>query len=417
MMRDRAPERIVVVGTSVGGIRTGQALRAAGHTGEVVVVGAEDVTPYDKPPLSKQILVGSQTTADISLLGPGGWSGDGLTPMTGRAAVRLDPVGKQVILADGEPVDYDAVVLATGAFPRSIPAPEGDLVCTLRELRDAGAIRERFSRGGPVVVVGSGFIGAEVASSARQLGLDATIVEALPEPFARVLGPDVGARISRLHADAGVTVLGSAAVARVESLADGTGVVHLADGRRLPAATVVVGIGVVPGTGWLEGSGLDLGFGVLTDEFCRASGAPDVYAVGDVARWLDVRSGEHRLVEHWTNAVEQANLVAHNLLHPDDLRPHVKAPYFWSDQHGLKIQMVGRIHPDDRVSFLRCTTTAGDKDVALYSRDGGFSAAVVLGWPRAVVACRQAWERGEDLAQITARLSALATATVPVPVG
>jgi NADPH-dependent 2,4-dienoyl-CoA reductase/sulfur reductase-like enzyme len=417
MTPDRIPGRVVVVGTSVGGIRTGQALRATGYTGEVVLVGAEDVAPYDKPPLSKQVLVGAQTAADIPLLGPDGWAGAGLTPMLGRAAVRLDPVGKQVILSDGEPVDYDAVVLATGAEPRSIPAPEGSLVRTVRELRDSEAIRAQFSRGGPVVVVGSGFIGAEVASSARQLGLEATILEALPEPFARVLGPEVAARISRLHADAGVAVLGSAAVARVESLADGTGVVHLADGRRLPAATVVVGIGVVPATGWLEDSGLDLQRGVVTDEYCRASGAPDVYAVGDVARWFDVRSGEHRLVEHWTNAVEQANLVAHNLLHPDELRPHVKAPYFWSDQHGLKIQMVGRIHPDDRVSFLRFATSAGDKDVALYSRDGGFSAAVVLGWPRAVVACRQAWERGEDLAQVTGRLSALATATTPVPVG
>lgn len=416
MTPDRAPERVVVVGTSVGGIRTGQALRAAGHTGEVIVVGVEDVAPYDKPPLSKQVLVGSQTATDISLLGPDGWAGDGLTPMTGRAAVRLDPGGKQVILSDGEPVDYDAVVLATGAFPRSIPTPQGDLVCTVRELRDAAAIRERFSHGGPVVVVGSGFIGAEVASSARQLGLDVTIVEALPEPFARVLGPEVGERISRLHVDEGVAVLGSAAVARVESLADGTGVVHLVDGRRLPAATVVVGIGVVPGTGWLEGSGLDLESGVLTDEFCRASGAPDVYAVGDVARWLDLRSGEHILVEHWTNAVEQANLVAHNLLNPGELRPHVKAPYFWSDQHGLKIQMVGRIHPEDRVTFLRCTTTAGDKEIALYSHGGGFSAAVVLGWPRAVVACRRAWERGEDLAQITARLTDLATTAAPAPV-
>lgn len=293
---------------------------------------------------------------------------------------------------------------------------EGDLVCTVRELRDAAAIRTRFSRGGPVVVVGSGFIGAEVASSARQLGLEATIVEALPDPFGGVLGPEVVARVRHLHAEAGVTVLGSASVARVESLSDGTGVVHLEDGRRLPAATVVVGIGVLPVTDWLEGSGLDLEFGVLTDEFCRASGAPDVYAVGDVARWWDVRSGEHRRVEHWTNAVEQANLVAHNLLNPGELRPHVRAPYFWSDQHSVKIQMVGRIHPDDRVTFLRCTTTAGDKDVALYSRDGGFSAAVVFGWPRAVVACRQAWEQGEDLSQVTARLTGLAAGVVPVPV-
>lgn len=417
MTTESVPRRVVVVGTSVGGVRTGQALRAAGFDGEIVLVGAEDVDPYDKPPLSKQVLTGDMTDADIALLGPGGWDGAGLTPLLGRPASGLDPARREIVLSDGERVGYDALVVATGASPRSLPGAYGGLVRTVRELCDSSAIREQFGRGGPVVVVGSGFIGAEVASSARQLGLDTTIVETLPEPFARVLGSEVGARISRMHADAGVSVLGSAAVVRIEILPDGTGVVHLASGRRLPAATVVVGIGVVPTTGWLADSGLDLEHGVLTDEFCRAEGLPGVYAVGDVARWLDVRTGAHRLVEHWTNAVEQANLVAHNLLHPDDLRPHVKAPYFWSDQHGMKIQMVGRISPEDRVELLRYPTSTGEKDVALYSRDGAFSAAVVLGWPRAVVTCRQAWERGDDVATLRARLEAFSGRPAPAVIG
>ena len=417
MTAETRPGRVVVVGTSVGGVRTGQALRAAGFDGEVLLVGAEDVDPYDKPPLSKQLLTGDMTDEDVALLGPGGWAAEGLTPVLGRPATRLDTVGRQVVLSDGERIGYDAVVLATGAAPRSLPEAGNGLVRTVRELRDSAAIRAQFARGGPVVVVGSGFIGAEVASSARQLGLATTIVEALPDPFARVLGPEVGARIARLHADAGVSVLGSAGVDRIETLPDGTGVVHLADGRRLPAATVVVGIGVTPTTGWLAGSGLDLDHGVLTDEYCRAEGVPGVHAVGDVARWFDVRTGVHRLVEHWTSAVEQANLVGHNLLHPDDLRAHVKAPYFWSDQHGTKIQMVGRISPEDRVQMFRFTTSTGDRDVALYSRDGAFSAAVVLGWPRAVVACRQAWERGDDLAVVHDRLAGLSSGVAPVPVG
>ncbi|MGY1815128.1 NAD(P)/FAD-dependent oxidoreductase [Blastococcus sp. SYSU D00820] len=417
MPADPAVRRVVVVGTSVGGIRTGQALRAAGFDGEVVLVGAEDVAPYDKPPLSKQVLTGDMAAEDIALLGPDGWAGDGLTPVLGRPATGLDAARREVVLSDGERIAYDALVVATGATPRSLPGEGGTFVRTIRELRDSTAIRARMAQGGPVVVVGSGFIGAEVASSARALGLETTIVEALPEPFARVLGPEVAARIAGLHADAGVTVLGGAAVDRIESLPDGTGVVHLADGRRLPAATVVVGIGVVPNTGWLAGSGLDLDHGVRTDEFCRAEGVPGVYAVGDVARWYDVRSGTHRLVEHWTNAVEQANTTAHNLLHPEDLKAHVKAPYFWSDQHGVKIQMVGRITPGDRVELLRFPTATGEKDVALYSSGGAFTAAVVLGWPRAVVACRQAWERGEDLAAVRARLESLSGRPAPVPVG
>ena len=416
MTPERAPRRVVVVGTSVGGIRTGQALRTAGFDGEVVLVGAEDVAPYDKPPLSKQVLVGAQTGEDIALLGAGGWAAEGLTPVLGRPAAALDAERKQVVLSDGERVDYDVLVIATGAAPRSIPSAPGALVRTVRELRDSESIRGQFAGGGPVVVVGSGFIGAEVASSARALGLETTVVEALPEPFAGVLGSEVGSIIRRLHTDAGVSVLGSAFVDRVEALADGTGVVHLTDGRRLPAATVVVGIGVLPQTGWLSGSGLDLQRGVLTDEFGRAVGVPDVFAVGDVARWFDVRTGVHRLVEHWTNAVEQATSVAHHVVHPDDLRPHLKAPYFWSDQHKLKIQMVGRISPEDEVSILRFTTPAGEKDVAFYSRNGAFSAAVVLGWPRAVVACRQEWERGADLRQVTDRLAALASAVRPLAV-
>lgn len=411
------PERVVVVGTSVGGVRTGQALRAAGYEGDVVVVGAEDVDPYDKPPLSKQLLTGDQTPADVPLLGAGGWSGEGLIPVLGRPAVGLDRARREVVLADGERIGYDALVIATGARPRTLTTGREPLVRTVRELRDATGLREQLLAGGPVVVVGSGFIGGEVASSARQLGVETTMLEALPEPFARVLGTQVAERIRRLHADAGVQTLGGAVVERIEELSDGSGVVHLADGRRFPAAVVVVGIGVVPNTEWLEGTGLDVERGILTDQFCRAVGARDVYAVGDVARSFEVRSGGYRLVEHWTNAVEQAGVVAHNIVHPDDPKWHDKAPYFWSDQHGIKIQMIGRISPGDDVTVLRYSTTSGDKDVALYSRDGSFTAAVVLGWPRASVACRQAWERGADLAQLQERLAALTAGAPPVPVG
>ena len=403
-----APERVVVVGSSVGGIRAAQSLRSAGFTGEVVVVGAEDVVPYDKPPLSKQALSGEQAPGDIALLGEGDWTAEGLEPRLGSAAVALDPSRKHVVLADGELVAYDALVIATGARARTLECGE-PLVHTVRELRDTLSLRERLSHGAPVVVVGSGFIGAEVASTARQLGLDVTIVEAAPEPFSGALGPEVAALVADLHRQAGVSVIGGAAVSKIEPLPDGTGVVHLSDGRRLAAGSVVVGIGVTPNTEWLESSGLPLANGVVTDEHCRVHGSDNVFAIGDVASWFDVRIGQHRRVEHWTNAVEQASLVAHNLLHADDKQPYVRAPYFWSDQHGVKIQMTGRIRSADRVEVLRCATPAGDRTIALYSSGDEFAAAVALGWPRAIVACRRAWESHATRDQVLAQIQSLST--------
>jgi NADPH-dependent 2,4-dienoyl-CoA reductase/sulfur reductase-like enzyme len=403
------PDRVVVVGSSIGGVRTAQALRAGGFTGEVVVVGAEPEAPYDKPPLSKQVLAGDQTVADIAILGADGWDGDKLVGRLGSAATSLDTFRKLVTLADGQRLEYDALVIATGVRARSLPPGDSDLIHTVRELRDATALRQRLLGGGPVVVVGGGFIGAEVAATARALGVDVTIVEALPAPFSRVLGPTVGTLLTELHEANGVRVIAGASVAAIKPSAAGTGVVRLADGRSLDAGTVVVGIGCQPNTEWLDSSGLPVADGVTTDQYCAVPGVADVYAIGDVSRWYDVRSQVHRRVEHWTNAVDQAHLVAHNILRPDEPRPHKKVPYFWSDQHGTKIQMAGRIGPDDDVDVLLCAIPAGERHVALYSRHGRFTAAVTFGWPRAIAACRQAWDRGAAAAEVREQLHGLAT--------
>jgi len=391
-----AIERVVVVGASVAGIRAAQALRAGGFDGELVVVGAESAAPYDKPPLSKQVLTGESTVAGIGLVR----AGDEFDLRLGIAATGLDPASKKIVLADGQPIGYDAAVIATGVRARTLPGVDEDLVRPLRELTDAAALRERLAGGAPVVIVGGGFIGAEVAAAAAAAGCPVTIVEALPALFSRVLGDDVGSLLTACHAAHGVTVLTNATVVAVERLPGDGALVRLADGRTVEAGTIVAGVGCEPNTDWLTGSGLRLGDGVHTDERCAVRGARDVYAIGDVARWWDPAGRVTRRVEHWTNAVEQANLVAHQILRLDRPRPDVTVPYFWSDQYGVKIQMVGRSAPGDTVEVLRCATPAGARRVALYSRAGRFTAAVTFGWPKGSVTARQAWQRGAGAAQV-----------------
>ncbi len=406
-----AVDRVVVVGASVGGVRTAQALRAEGFTGEVVLVGDEAVAPYDKPPLSKEILTGARHPDAIALLREQDLAAGGIDLRLGHGAAALDPVRREVRLTDGSRIGYGALVVATGVRARPLPGTTAELVTTVRELRDGTRLAERLATGEPVVVVGGGFVGAEVAASAAALGCPAVLVEAGPAPFARVLGPRVGALLTALHEDNGVRVLAGAAVSGVTARAGGGAVAVLADGRRLEAGTVVAGIGCVPNTAWLDGSGIPVDDGVVTDEFCAVTGTDGVYAIGDVARWYDRRTGTHRRVEHWTNATEQAGLVARNLMRPAARTHHAATPYFWSDQHGVKIQTAGHPHPGDTVELLRCVTPAGDRDVALYSRGGRFTAAVTFGWPRGCVAARQAWPLDPPVGEVRDRLAALAGGT------
>jgi phthalate 3,4-dioxygenase ferredoxin reductase subunit len=400
---------VVIVGTSVAGVRAAQSLRADGFDGELTLIGAETDAPYDKPPLSKEVLTGEQGPADIGLLR----DGDDFTLRLGSAATALDPKRKAVTLADGDQVAYDALVIATGVRARALPGTGPELALPVRGLTDATALRGRLRTGEPVVIIGGGFIGAEVAAAAAEAGCPVTIVEALPAPFARVLGPEVGALLTELHAAHGVTVLADTAVAGLEPLSKDA-LVRLSDGRTLRAGTVVAGLGCVPNTEWLTGSGLPLDDGVRTDERCAVRGAADVYAIGDVARWYDRPAGVYRRVEHWTNAVEQASLVAHQILGAGRSRHHGRVPYFWSDQYGVKIQMVGRASPGDRVEVARYATSAGDRAAAVYARDGRLTAAVTFGWPRASVAARQAWQRGASADDLRATLADRSNGVVPL---
>lgn len=409
-------DHVVIVGASVGGVRTAQELRRLGFDGDITVVGEESEQPYDKPPLSKQLLLGKQTEAEISLLGETGW--DGLAEhRLGVRATGLDIDAMSVSLADGDELEYDALVIATGVRPRTL-APqtaELDSVFTIRELRDSRALAARAQLG-PVVIVGAGFIGAEIASSFRSLGTEVAMTEALSAPFARALGPEVGGILSDLHRENGVSLTTEAGVEGIEKVGDTT-LVRLADGRTLEAATVVVGIGATPNSEWVEGSGLKIADGIFVDAGCAvlANGfgphAEGVYAIGDIARQVDPTTSKDYRVEHWTNAVEQAHVVARQIVDPTAAPEPLKAPYFWSDQFGIKIQMVGRPAESTAVTLHRFEVSGTEKTVAVYENDGRVVAAVTLGWARAIAACRHAWEAGASVTELLNALSALADRT------
>jgi NADPH-dependent 2,4-dienoyl-CoA reductase/sulfur reductase-like enzyme len=358
---------IAVVGASLAGLSAARALRRQSYDGAIIAVGAERHEPYDRPPLSKAFLTGGCAESDLAL-------GDADEDLDidwrlGAPAVRLDPRNRSVTLADGEEIRVDGVVLATGARARRLPGTEGLAgVHTLRTLDDAVALRADLATAERLVVIGAGFIGAEVASSARSLGLDVTVVEALPTPLAGPLGARMGSVCAALHADhgvrlmTGVGVAGLAGAGRVEA-------VELADGTRLPADVVVVGIGAQPNVEWLADSGLEIRGGIVTDAAC-ATNVPGVVATGDCAASFNPYTGDVVRSEHWTHALEQPATAVATLLggNPGN-RQQAGVPYFWSDQYGVRIQFAGRRRDDDTVRIIE-----GDPDqrsfLAVYERDG-----------------------------------------------
>jgi NADPH-dependent 2,4-dienoyl-CoA reductase/sulfur reductase-like enzyme len=378
---------VVVAGGSLAGLRSVEALRRGGFDGRITVLGAESELPYDRPPLSKEVLAGKWDPARAALRKPESYAELEASWRLGTPATGLD-LAARAVLAGAERVPFDALVIATGAEPRRLPGPPAPRgVHVLRTLDDCLAVRAAFDGGARVAVVGAGFIGGEVAATARARGLDVTLVEALPVALERQLGAAMGAEVAALHRDFGVDVRLGVGVAGFEG-EDRVRGVRLADGSAVAADVVVVGIGVAPATGWLEGSGLALGDGVLCDERCRAS-APGVFAAGDVARWRSPRYGEAVRVEHWTHATEQADAAVASLLAGEGpCDPFAPVPYFWSDQHGVKIQLAGRIRPGDDVRVVD-GAVAERRFVAVYGREGRLAAA--LGWnrPRLVMQYRR----------------------------
>jgi NADPH-dependent 2,4-dienoyl-CoA reductase/sulfur reductase-like enzyme len=369
---------IGIVGGSLAGLRTAESIRRQGFDGDVVIVSAENHLPYDRPPLSKQLLAGTWEPDQARLRGPDDLDA---TWLLGRTATAVDVDRHIVTLDGGETLACDGLVIATGAAPRDLPGTHGLAgVHTLRTMADCLALRAELERGPRVAVVGAGFIGSEVASTCRARGLEVTVIEALPTPLLRVLGAEMGEVCGRLHEANGVTLKLGVGVDGLHSGADGHVVgVRMSDGSVIDADVVVIGIGVIPTTAWLETSGLTLSDGVVCDAWCQA--APGVVAAGDVARWTNPRYGIDMRVEHWTNAAEQAEAAARTLLRGrGDADPYAPIPYFWSDQYGTKIQFLGHARGDDNVAVVEGTPDEG-RFVAAYGRDGRTVGALLYNRP------------------------------------
>lgn len=371
---------VAVVGASLAGLCAARALREQGYDGRLVVIGAERHRPYDRPPLSKGFLTGACVESDLDLEDADDQALD-VDWRLGAAAVRLDRRSRRLTLADGAQVLVDGVVLATGARARELPAARDlDGVHTLRTLDDAVRLRAALRGSARLVVIGAGFVGAEVASSARSLGLDVTVVEAMPTPLTGALGAEMGAVCAGLHADHGARLLTGAAVARLVGSRQ-VEAVELVDGWRLPADVVVVGIGAAPNVEWLAGSGVEIAGGVLTDAGC-ATNVPGVVATGDCATSYSIHAGRGVRTEHWTHAFEQPATAVATLLgkDPGD-RALAAVPYFWSDQYGVRLQLAGHREHGDAVRVVE-----GDRDqrsfVAVYERQDRLVAVLAMNQPK-----------------------------------
>jgi NADPH-dependent 2,4-dienoyl-CoA reductase/sulfur reductase-like enzyme len=387
------PQRLVVVGASLAGLRAVEGARASGFSGSITLIGAEEHLPYDRPPLSKACLAAtpdglpdttfrSEDTLRHEL---------GVDLRLGAPASGLDTEGRAVLMEDGAPVPYDALVIATGAVARVLPGTEGlASVHALRTADDAVAVRRALDERVRLVVVGAGFIGSEVASAARARGLPVTVVEAAEVPLRRALGDEMGLACAALHDRAGTDLRRGASVRAIRQDGEGVGV-ELDDGSTLHAGLVVAGIGADPATSWLNGSGVALADGVLCDQ-TLATSVPGVYAAGDVAHWHNPLFGQSMRLEHWTSAAEQGATAAVNALHPREARPYSTVPYFWSDWYGTRIQFVGISRADE------VRVVSGDPEdarwVALYRTGNRLTGALAVDHPTHIMKYRVMINRG-----------------------
>ncbi|MDX3107940.1 NAD(P)/FAD-dependent oxidoreductase [Nonomuraea angiospora] len=399
---------VVVVGGGLAGVRTAEALRRNGYEAPVTLVGAERHAPYDRPPLSKQVLLGTVGEDRVTLRTAAELALSRIELRLGVAAVALRRDDSKVELSDGTALPYERLVVATGARARTLPGHELAGVHSLRTLDDALAVRAALETAANVVIVGGGFIGAEVASAARARGVQATVIEASINPLSGALGPVIAQSCTDLHGANGTRVLTGAAVVDFEG-DDSVRAVALADGRVIPADLVVCGIGVKPNVEWLAGTGLDIDGGLRCDSAGRADSAGTIYGVGDVARWWHPLLGTANRIEHWAHAVEQAETVAKTIAtgEPAEL---TTVPYVWSDQYGVKIQIVGRPDPAHDATVVEGSLEQA-RFLALYTAEGRVSAAVAFGRPRLAARARPLVGKAVPLAEAIAELGL--TAGVP----
>ena len=378
-----APSTMMIVGASLAGATAAATLRTEGFDGRIVLLGDEPELPYERPPLSKGYLTGDTPRGQVHLHDDGFYADQNIELRTGTAVTTVDRSASQVVLDGGERLPFDRLLLATGAAPRRlrVPGAELDGVYYLRDLADADALRERMSAGGKVVVVGAGWIGAEVAASARQQGLDVTVLDPLAVPLARVLGPEVGEWFRALHAGHGVRLLMGTGLAAFEGAGRVQRVVTT-DGQRLDADLVVVGIGVQPRTGLAEQAGLSVDDGIVVDELLTSSD-PRIFAAGDVARARHPFYGEHLRVEHWGVARDHGAAAARSMLGRGS--PYDTLPFFFSDQYDIGLEYRGRASDTDRVVMRG--EPAGGAFLAFWLRDSRVLAGMNV----------NTWDVGDDI--------------------
>ncbi|WP_327299226.1 NAD(P)/FAD-dependent oxidoreductase [Streptomyces sp. NBC_01197] len=380
------PRRVVVVGASAAGLAAAEGLRRSGYDGGLVLVGEEEHLPYDRPPLSKQLLAGEWAADRVLLRSAGALADLDIELRSGTRARALDPAAREMDTGDGGTIGYDALVVATGVRPRVLPGMDGIAgVHVLRTLDDATALRESLAGRPHLVIVGGGFIGAEAAAVAREAGCEVTLVTDRAVPLADAVGHDIGSMLTDLHQEHGVRTVTSALVENIVTDGSRATGVRLSDGRTLAADSVLVGIGSRPNTEWLAGSGLRLGNGVECDATLRA--AEHIWAAGDVASWPDPVTGERLRIEHRTNASEQGRAVARNILAGEAATAFTTVPFVWSDQYDLKVQIHGRTRGADLVHIVE-GSLAERKFTALFARAGQVCGAVGVNMTRPLRALR-----------------------------
>ena len=383
---------IVIIGGGLAATRTAEQLRRSEYAGPITIVSEEDHLPYDRPPLSKEVL--RAETDDVTLKPAEFYDENDITVLLGKAARTVDTDAKTVALADGSSIGYDELIIATGLVPKRIPSfPDLPGIHVLRSFDESLKIRAEAGSARNAIVVGAGFIGCEVAASLRGLGVDVVLVEPQPAPLASVLGEQIGSLVARLHRAEGVDVRCDVGVAEVLGT-DKVEKVKLADGTELDADLVVVGIGSRPATGWLEGTGIEVDNGVVCDDVGRAS-APHVWAIGDVASWRHTLGHQVR-VEHWSNVADQARVLVPAML-GQDLPGTVSVPYFWSDQYDVKIQCLGEPEATDVVHVV---LDDGRRFLAFYERDGVVAGVVGGGMPGKVMKVRSKIAAGAPISEV-----------------
>ena len=408
-----ALRHVVVVGASLAGLRACESLREEGFDGTITLVGAEHEIPYDRPPLSKKVLAGEWEVERIRLRKADDFESLALALRLGVRATALDTHARTLSLDDGTTVVYDGLILATGASPRRLPdQPLLAGVVELRTLADSVNLRDRIAGDtARVTVIGAGFIGLEVAATARALGCAVTVLEGAPSPLIRGLGVEMGAAVAGVHARNGVHLRCGVQVAGLEGEGGQVTGVRLGDGSLVASDVVVVGIGVAPNTQWLVGSGLTIGDGIVCDATLSA-GVPGVYAAGDCARWPNAAfagfDDQEMRVEHWTNAAEQGAAAARNLLlvaGGGEAEPFTSVPFFWSDQFDSRIQFVGRAHGDDEVHVFAGSTDGAF--AALYGYQGRLRGVLGVSMPRMVMPFRALLAANATWAEALAKAAAL----------